>query len=276
MPTAKKESQIEEIKDRLSRCTIAVATGYQGMSAANMTDLRARLREQGIEYRVIKNTLTLRAASELGKDGVGDVLRGPTALAFGYGDVVAVAKGINGYITTTRMPLVIHGAVMDGDILTAAQVINLASLPSKDELIARLLAQMQAPIVGLVNVLSAPLRGLVTVLQRAAEQGVGPTAVAEPEAKAVAEADVETEAVAETNVEAVAEAETEAVAEAEAEAVAEADTETEAVAEVEVEAVAEADTETEAVAEVEVEAVAEADTETEAVAEPETETEESP
>ncbi|MDA0987589.1 MAG: 50S ribosomal protein L10 [Chloroflexi bacterium] len=173
MPTPKKESQVEEIKDRLGRCTIAVATGYQGMSAANMTDLRERLRGQGVEYRVIKNTLTLRAASELGKEGMDSVLQGPSALAFGYGDVVAVAKGINEYITTTRMPLVIQGAMMDGNILTAAQVINLASLPPKDQLIARLLGQLQAPITGLVYVLSAPLRGLVTVLQRAADQRQG-------------------------------------------------------------------------------------------------------
>ena len=170
MPTPKKQTQIEEIKDRLSRCTITVATGYQGMSASNMTDLRARLREQGVEYRVVKNTLTLRAAAELGKEGVGDVLKGPTALAFGYGDVVAVAKGINGYITSTRMPLVIHGAVMDGNILTAGQVLNLALLPPRDELISILIGQMQAPITGLVNVLSAPLRGLALVLQRRVEQ----------------------------------------------------------------------------------------------------------
>ena len=170
MPTPKKESQVEEIKGKLDRCTIAVATGYQGMSASAMTDLRARLREQGIEYRVIKNTLTLRAATELGKEGVSEVLRGPTALAFGYGDVVAVAKGINGYITATRMPLIIHGAVMDGSILTAGQVINMASLPPRDELIARLIGQMQSPITGLVNVLSAPMRGLALVLQRRVEQ----------------------------------------------------------------------------------------------------------
>ena len=208
MPTPKKEKQVEEIKDRLSQCTIAVATGYQGMSAANMTDLRARLREQGIEYRVIKNTLTLRAASELGKEGVGEVLRGPTALAFGYGDVVAVAKGINGYITTTRMPLVIHGAVMDGEILTAGQVMNLASLPPMDELLSRLLGQMQAPITGLVNVLSAPIRGLVTVLQRVADQSVGPTAVAEAEVEAEAVTEVQAEAVSEIEAEAKPEADT--------------------------------------------------------------------
>ena len=170
MPTPKKQSQIEELKDRLSRCTIAVATGYQGMSASSMADLRARLREQGIEYRVIKNTLALRAALELGKEGVGDVLKGPTGLAFGYGDVAMVAKGVNGYIIAARVPMVIHGAVMDGNILTMEQVMSLALLPPRDELLARLIGQMQAPIAGLVNVLSAPLRGLALVLQRRVEQ----------------------------------------------------------------------------------------------------------
>jgi large subunit ribosomal protein L10 len=199
-----------------------------------MTDLRARLREQGIEYRVIKNTLTLLAANELGKEGVDSVLQGPTALALGYGDVVAVAKGINGYITTSRMPLVIHGAVMDGDILTANQVINLASLPPRDELLARLLGQMQAPITGLVTVLSAPLRGLVTVLQRVAEQGES-----QPVEDSLQTTAAETEATAEATdeLESKAEAETEATAEAidelgsKAEAEAEAATETTAEAE---------------------------------------------
>jgi len=170
MPTPQKEAQVEEIKDKLSRCTIAIATGYTGLSASNMTDLRARLREQGIEYKVVKNTLTIRAASELGQEGVVNVLQGPTALAFGYGDVVAVAKGVNGYITTSRLPLVINGAVMGSTILTGSQVVDLASLPPKDELVARLLGQLQAPIAGLVNVLSAPLRGLAVVLQRRVEQ----------------------------------------------------------------------------------------------------------
>ena len=189
MPTPKKISQVEDIKSRLGRCTIAIATGYQGMSASNMTDLRARLREQGIEYRVIKNTLTLRAATELGKEGVDRVLQGPTAMAFGYGDATVVAKGINTYIATTRLPLIIHGAVMDSQVLTAGQVVDLASLPPRDELLARLLGQMQAPIAGLVTVLSAPLRGLVTVLQRASEQGGSGSAAAVADLPAAEAAD---------------------------------------------------------------------------------------
>ncbi|MDE2860835.1 MAG: 50S ribosomal protein L10 [Chloroflexota bacterium] len=187
MPTPQKESQVEDIKSRLSRCTIAIATGYQGMSASNMTDLRARLRELGIEYRVIKNTLALRAAAELGKDGVERVLQGPTAIAYGYGDATEAAKGLNGYITTSRLPLVIHGAVMDAQILTSEQVVNLAMLPPRDEILSRLLGQMQAPISGLVTVLSAPLRSLVTVLQRASEQGGGAPAAAAAEEQPAAE-----------------------------------------------------------------------------------------
>ncbi len=188
MPTPKKESQVEDIKSRLSRSSIAIATGYQGMSASNMTDLRARLREQGIEYRVIKNTLALRAASELGNESVDRVLLGPTAIAFGYGEATDAAKGLNTYIITSRLPLVIHGAVMDGQVLSGDQVVSLATLPPRDELLARLLGQMQAPITGLVTVLSAPLRGLVTVLQRVSEQSDGATAEAVAEEQPVAEA----------------------------------------------------------------------------------------
>ena len=203
MPTPQKEAQVEDIKDRLNRCTIAVATGYQGMSASNMTDLRARLREQGIEYRVIKNTLALRAVLELGNESMGDVLRGPTALAFGYGDVATVAKGINGYIISSRMPLVIHGALMDDSILTAAQVTSLALLPPRDELVSILIRQIQAPITGLVNVLSAPLRGLAIVLQRRVEQMEGhlvadvPVVLPVPEEGSPEEAEAEAEAEAE-------------------------------------------------------------------------------
>jgi large subunit ribosomal protein L10 len=220
MPTPKKQSQIEEIKDRLSRCTIAVATGYRGMSASNMTNLRARLREQGIEYRVIKNTLTLRAALDLGNERMGDVLQGPTALAFGYGDVTTVAKGINGYIASSRVSLVIHGAVMDGSILTAGQVTSMALLPPRDELVSRLLGQMKAPITGLVNVLSGPLRGLAMVLQRIVDQGESQTGVGvstgvagpaetSPGKETTAQLATDTEAEMETTVEAAAEPEEE-------------------------------------------------------------------
>ena len=120
---------------------------------------------------MVKNTLTLRAARELERGGMENVLIGPTAVAFGYGDVSAVAKTLIAYIASARSPLIIHGAMMDGSILSAEQVRGLALLPPREELLARLIGQMQAPIAGLVNVLSAPLRNLAYVLQRIADQG---------------------------------------------------------------------------------------------------------
>ena len=214
MPTPRKEAQVEEIKEKLSRCTIAITTGYQGLSASDMTELRRRLREQGIEYKVVKNTLTLLAAQELGKEGIGDVMQGPTGLAFGYEDEVAAARGLNTYITTTRSPLVINGALMDSRVITGDQVRNLATLPPREELLSRLLGQMQAPVTGLVTVLSAPLRGLVTVLQRAAESGGAAVADAPAEALASEEA-VEAEDSAPVEAEAEVEEESSPVAEVE-------------------------------------------------------------
>ena len=170
MPTPEKEKQIEEIKHKLESCTIAIATGYTGMSASDMNNLRSEMRGKNIEYVVVKNTLTLRAASEIGKNRIDELLDGPTGLAFGYDDIAVVAKGLNNYINTTRLPLVIHGAMIDNDILESNQVIQLASLPPKDELIAKLLGQMQSPITGLVYVLSAPYKNLAVVLQRRLEQ----------------------------------------------------------------------------------------------------------
>jgi large subunit ribosomal protein L10 len=170
MPTPEKEKQIEEIKHKLESCTIAIATGYTGMSASDMNNLRSEMRGKNIEYVVVKNTLTLRAASEIGKNRIDELLDGPTGVAFGYDDIAVVAKGLNNYINTTRLPLVIHGAMIDNDILESNQVIQLASLPPKDELIAKLLGQMQSPITGLVYVLSAPYKNLAVVLQRRLEQ----------------------------------------------------------------------------------------------------------
>jgi len=164
MPTEKKRKQVEEIKERLSRCTIAVATDYLGLSANEMTDLRKRLREQGIEYRVIKNTLAWVAADQAGKPAVKSVVQGPTALAFGYGDPVGVARALDDYIRSTRSILAIRGAEMGGRVLSPQDVSTLVRLPSREVLIARLVGQMQGPLAGLVGALNSPLNGLVGIL----------------------------------------------------------------------------------------------------------------
>ena len=182
MPTTKQQKvdSVAEIADMLSRCTIAVTTGYQGLDASQMTELRRSLRELGVEYKVIKNTLALRAAESIGRKGVDGILNGSTGVAFGYDDVTSVAKGVNGFITNTRLPLVIYGALMDESILSAEQVRGLAAITSREDLISRLIGQIQSPISRLVNVLNRPIAALAIALNSIVEQKqTGSTTVSE-------------------------------------------------------------------------------------------------
>ena len=176
MPSEKNQQLLREIIERLSRCTIAITTNYSGLSVSAVNEVRRRLREQQVEYRVVKNTLTILAGKTTGKEGITEVLDGPTAIAFGYGDPLVPAKVLDEYIRATRSSLTIQGGVMDGRVLQGADVLRLASLPPRDELMARLAGQLQAPISGLASVLQAPLRSLATVLQRRVEQEQGSVA----------------------------------------------------------------------------------------------------
>jgi len=164
MPTEKKRRLVQELKERLSRCTIAVATDYVGLTANEMTQLRKQLRDRGVEYRVVKNTLTWIAADEAARPQVKSIVQGPTALALGYGDPAKVPRALDEYIRATRSNLVIRGAELDGRALSAADVASLVTLPSKEVLLGQLTGQLQAPVANLIGVLSSPLAGLLGVL----------------------------------------------------------------------------------------------------------------
>lgn len=164
MPTEKKRRLVQELKERLSRCTIAVATDYVGLTANEMTQLRKHLRDRGVEYRVVKNTLTWIAADEAARAQVKSIVQGPTALALGYGDPAEVPKALAEYIRATRSNLVIRGAELDGRALSAAQVASLVTLPSREVLLGQLTGQLQAPVASLVGVLSSPIGGLLGIL----------------------------------------------------------------------------------------------------------------
>ena len=153
------------------------------MSVNAMTELRRHLRAQGIEYRVVKNTLTERAAAAAGHSEVKEILEGPTGIAFGYGDAIGPVKVLVDYIRTNRLPMVVRAAALEGRVFRDAQLAALTTLPPKEVLVAQLVGQLALPIVrltaalnqpllGLVNVLNGPLRGLASVLrQRIAQQG---------------------------------------------------------------------------------------------------------
>ncbi len=165
LPTKEKEQAVEDLAKRFSESTIMITTDYSGLRVAQMTELRRAMRESGVEFRVIKNSLALMAADSAGKPAMKDVIDGPTGIAFGFGDASEPAKALSDFIRANRSALKIRGAELDGRALTPAEVQQLASLPGKDELIAQLLAQMLSPITGLVGVMNGPVGGLARVLQ---------------------------------------------------------------------------------------------------------------
>lgn len=155
---------VEQLREKLTRCSIAVAMDYTGMSVNAMTDFRSHMRQNNVECRVIKNTLAYLAADSAGKPQAKEIVQGPTALAFGFNDPVNVAKAIAEYIRISRSPLAIRGAILDDGTLTPTQVSYLATLPPKEQLIAQLAAQAQAPLTRLVTQLQAPIQRLATIL----------------------------------------------------------------------------------------------------------------
>ena len=170
MPTEAKRQAVSDLADRIGRATIAIATNFAGLKGAELTQLRRRLREQDVEYRVVKNRLAALAATEAGVEAFRELLEGSTGIVFGYGEPASVAKALDEHVRQTRSALQVRKGLMDRTVLTGAQIAALAALPPRDQLVARLLSQMNAPITGLVNVLSGPLRALATVLERRSEQ----------------------------------------------------------------------------------------------------------
>lgn len=158
-----KVAVVEEIKERLTKVQGAVLTDYRGLDVAEVTELRKQLREAGVEYKVLKNTLTIRAAREAGIDGIVPLLAGPTAIAFGYEDPVVAAKIINDF-SKTHADLQVKGGLLEGKVLDVDGVKSLAELPPREILLAQVAQVMQAPIVGMVNVLQGNIRNFVYAL----------------------------------------------------------------------------------------------------------------
>ena len=170
MRREKKEEAVRELAEKLSRCNIVITTDYRGLSVAEMTELRRRLRQGEIEYRVVKNTLARFAAAEVDKEGLMSIIEGPTAIAFGYGDVTEPAKALIDYIRSSRAELRIRGGLLDRRVLSASEVTALATLPPREVLIARLLGGMQGAISTLVNVLNATSAGFLGLLNARIKQ----------------------------------------------------------------------------------------------------------
>ncbi|MFW5999492.1 MAG: 50S ribosomal protein L10 [Halanaerobiaceae bacterium] len=169
MARPEKEAAVEEIAEKLERAKTLVFTDFIGLDVEQMTELRAKLREAGVEYKVVKNTLAKIAARQQGLDEITDELRGPTAIAFGIEDVVSPARILVDFAKEHDL-LEIKSGFLNGDIIDAGKVESLANIPAKEVLLSQVFAGMQAPISGLVNTLQGNIRNLVQVLSQVKEK----------------------------------------------------------------------------------------------------------
>ncbi len=167
MPTAEKQRQREELEERFKRSQALVFTDFRGLSAGEMVELRRELRRNDIEYRVVKNRLAKLAAEHVGLE-IDPLLEGPTGICFGYDDP-ALAFKVAVEISKRFEHYVVKGGISEGELLDAEGAQELAQLPSREELLARLAGAFQGPIRNLALVLSALVRDLVVVLSEVAK-----------------------------------------------------------------------------------------------------------
>lgn len=173
MPNAKvlaeKQAIVAELTEKL-KSAAGVLVDFTGLTVAEDTEMRKAMRQAGVEYTVVKNTLTRFAARNVGFDALEPHLNGTTALAVSAEDPVAAAKIINEYASKKDSKIKIKVGFVSGKIISADEVKALADLPSKEVLIAQVLGTMIAPISGLANVLNANIRGLAVALQAIADK----------------------------------------------------------------------------------------------------------
>jgi large subunit ribosomal protein L10 len=189
-----KAAAIEEVATQIQESEAVFAVDYRGISVPQAADLRTRLTDAGARFRVVKNTLTQRAADQAGVESLKEYLEGPTAFTFvvGDGDVALAAKALATFRRETNL-LTFKGGVMGGDPLSAEQLEALSRLPARDVLHGQLVGMIASPITGLVRTLNALISGLAIQLGQIAEQGLvgGDAPAAEEQAAEEAEAPAE-------------------------------------------------------------------------------------
>ena len=165
----KKAQIVAELKDKFENSSSAVLIDYRGITVAEATVMRNECRDAGVVYKIYKNTLTERAVKELGYDELVPYLKGPTAIAFGVDDPVAPAKLLSDTIKKLKK-MEFKVGVVEGKVIDVDGINALASLPSREELIAKMLGSMNAPISGLAMVLSGTIRSLLYALKAVEDQ----------------------------------------------------------------------------------------------------------
>jgi large subunit ribosomal protein L10 len=176
MPTPKKEATVAELKDLVQRSAIVIGTEYRGLSVKEMTALRRALAQADVDVRVVKNRLFQIAAEQAGVKAAGEVVEGPTLVVFGYGDIIAPAKAVADYARTSRTTFAAKKAYLDGAVHPGTMVAELASLPSREELIGKLAGAFISPMQTLATLLNDSIQGFARLIDARANQLEGEAA----------------------------------------------------------------------------------------------------
>lgn len=150
-----KQAVVNEVKEKLQKANSVVLVDYKGINVEDVTELRKRFRENGVDYKVYKNTLFKRAASELGIESLHEHLQGTVAVAFSYEDAVAPARTINQFLKDhPKSPITTKAGLVEGQFMDAKSVKALGDLPGREVLIAMLLGALQGSVRNLAYVLN--------------------------------------------------------------------------------------------------------------------------
>jgi len=172
MPREDKVKQVRELTEKFKAAKAVYLTDFTGLDVIKATELRRKLREASVEYRVVKNTLAQLAAKNAGYEMLLDYLTGPTGLAFGINDPIVPAKILTDFSRETEK-LTVKVGMIEGKVVNTREVKQLALLPSREVLVAQVLAGLQAPIAGFVGVLGGILQKLVGTIDAIAKDREG-------------------------------------------------------------------------------------------------------
>jgi large subunit ribosomal protein L10 len=173
MNKEQKAAVIEDVAAQIEGSEAVFAVDYRGISVPQVAELRERLNDAGARFRVVKNTLTIRAAEQAGADDLKGLLEGPTAFTFvsGDGDVALAAKALNQFRRANQL-LEFKGGRMGGESLSIDEIVALAQLPARDVLDGQLVGLLASPVTGVVRLLNQLIAGIAQQLQQVADKGL--------------------------------------------------------------------------------------------------------
>jgi large subunit ribosomal protein L10 len=165
-----KVEAIAKIRASLERAGAIVLTEYRGLTVTELAELRTKLAEAQVEYRVVKNTMTRMAAHEIGIEGLDELLEGPTAVAYIFGDPVSGTKALTSF-AEDHPALVVKGGLLEREVMSADETQALSKVDPLDVSLAKICGSLQSPLVAIVSTLEAPLGRIVYVLEQLAARG---------------------------------------------------------------------------------------------------------